>query len=83
MTLALTNLAAGDYELLIAGALVGDFTIADTNGGTGSATLAYDDAPDAVAGELPMPAGVAAGATIAIQEKLPLGTDVVMAGTLP
>jgi hypothetical protein len=83
LALALTNLAAGDYDLLIAGADAGDVSIADAGSGTGSATLEFDDDPDAVAGELAMPAGVASGATIALQEKAPLGTDVVMTGMLP
>jgi hypothetical protein len=81
MTLTLTNLAAGDYDLVIAGLDAGDITIADGGSGTGSATLEYDEDPSG--SELAMPAGVAAGATIAIQEKMPLGTDVVLSGTLP
>jgi hypothetical protein len=83
MTLTLTNIAAGDYDLLIAGADAGDITIADGGGGTGSATLEYDGAPDPALGELAMPAGATSGAAIAIQEKAPLGTDVIMTGTLP
>jgi hypothetical protein len=82
MTLTLTDLAAGDYDLLIGGVDAGDINIPDAGSGTGSATLVYDETPDA-AGELPMPAGVASGVAIAIQEKPPLGTDVVMTGTLP
>lgn len=82
LTLALTGLAAGDYDLVVAGVDAGDLTIADAGAGTGSASLVYDETPDAP-GELAMPLGVSAGAAIAIQEKMPLGTDVVMSGTLP
>jgi len=83
MTLTLANLAAGDYDLLIANVDVGDITIPDSGSGTGSAMLAFDEDPDPALSELPMPAGVVTGASIAIQEKMPLGTDVVMSGTLP
>jgi len=83
MTLALTNLAAGSYDLLIASVDVGDIAISDAGSGTGSATLEFDEDPDTSLGELPMPAGVTTGASIAIQEKMPLGSDVVMTGTLP
>jgi hypothetical protein len=81
MTLALANLAAGNYDLLIGGADVGDVAIADAGGGVGSATLELDDHPTGT--ELALPAGAVSGAAIAIQEKMPLGTDVVMTGTLP
>lgn len=83
MTLTLDALAAGDYGLMVAGVDAGDLTIADAGTGTGSLVLEFDETPDAMAGELPLPAGVAAGASLAIQEKLPLGTDVVMSGMLP
>jgi hypothetical protein len=83
MTLTLDALAAGDYDLVIAGVDVGDLTIADAGAGTGSVVLEFDETPDALAGELPLPAGAVAGASLAIQEKLPLGTDVVMSGMLP
>jgi hypothetical protein len=83
MTLTLTNLAAGNYDLLIANVDVGDIAILDAGGGTGSATLAFDEDPDPALSELLMPAGAVTGASIAIQEKMPLGTDVVMTGMLP
>jgi hypothetical protein len=83
LTVALSDLAAGDYDLLVAGVDVGDVAIPDAGSGTGSATLEFDDTPNGAAGELAMPTGVATGAAIAIQEKPPLGTDVVMSGMLP
>ena len=82
LTLALTGLAAGDYDLLVAGVDVADVSVLDAGTGTGSANVVFDETPDA-AGELAMPLGVSAGAAISIQEKMPLGTDVVMTGALP
>jgi|GEM_PF-6641038 len=63
--------------------LAGDYDLAIADGGscTGSAILEYDEAPSGT--ELPMPAGVAASATIVAQEKMPLGTDVVLSVTPP
>ena len=83
MTLALSDLAAGQYDLLVAGADAGDLTILDAGAGIGSATFVFDSTPDALAGELALPVGVESGATLAIQEQAPLGTDVVLTGTLP
>lgn len=80
MTLALSDLAAGDYDLLLDGV---DVAIADAGAGLGSATLEFDSVPDVGAGELPLPAGATPGASIAIQGKAPLGMDVVPTGLLP
>lgn len=81
--IVLSGLAAGTYDLFVAGVDAGDLVIADEGGGVGSATFDFDSTPDAMAGELLLPAGAESGATIAIQEQAPLGTDVVMTGTLP
>jgi hypothetical protein len=83
MTLALMNLAAGDYDLLVANVDVGDIAIPDAGSGTGSVTLEFDEDPDPALSELAMPPGAVTGASVAIQEKMPLGTDVVMTGALP
>jgi hypothetical protein len=77
MTLTLASLAEAMYDLWIGGADVGDISI----DATGAATLEYDDAPDAGAGELAMPAGVELGAAVPIEIRS--GTDVVLSGTLP
>lgn len=76
MRLTLNDLALGDYDLVIAGLDVDDLAIASA----GSTTFEFDENPDAALGELPLPAGVAAGASIAIQE---IGSDVVLTGSLP
>lgn len=77
LTVAVADLAAGDYDLLIAGTAVAVITVPDAGSGTGSATVVYDENPES--GEQPLPAGVAAGASVEIRS----GTTTVLTGTLP
>jgi hypothetical protein len=77
LSVSLADLAAGDYDLVIAGTPAAVITVP----AGGATTVVYDENPEA--GEQPLPAGVAALATIAIVQKPPLGTATVLTGTLP
>jgi len=77
LTVSVAGLAAGDYDLVIAGAPAAVITVPVG----GAATVVYDETPEA--GELPLPAGVASAASVAIVQKPPLGTATVLTGELP
>lgn len=82
LSVSVADLAAGDYDLVIAGAAAAVVTVPDAGAGTGSVTVVYDENPES-AGEQPLPAGVASAASVAIVQRPPLGNATVLTGMLP
>ena len=76
----LAMMAPGDYEVSVDGAVVDMVTIMDDGGGTGGATLLYDENPDS--GELPLTFTFGAGSLVEVREA-GAGGQLVLSATLP